>query len=286
MVKIHQVSHNWCEIPGGLTWLFVGQPKTGKTTSASKWSEKGTEGVLILDTDHGADFVKDANVISISHLNTPIRQLKDKAGNVLVKQGNIVTEVIPPEERGYYWRTGSDKGKPMATYALDEAYEYIANNWDELPYDTIVIDTIDQINEWIEQSVVEDLQIGSMGEGQWGADWGRARKRNMNLIKKFEQLIKKKGGTLILIAHAKPTVITDGKTQLSPELPRGLSRAVTAKADIIGYITGDKKTEEYYISFVSYDERMIGSRLKPLAQKRLLFDYEVIKQEITQYKEK
>jgi len=272
-------------MPGGLTWLFIGQPKTGKTTQASQWSESGHDGVLIIDTDHGADFVDGANIISVGHLNTPVRPLMENGEQVVIKNIPQV-EPVPPEERGYHWRTGPQKGWPMATYSLIEVFNYLKENWDDLSYDTVVIDTIDQVNEWIEYEVVEELKIKSMGEGDWGADWGRARKRNVNLIKKYEEFLKQKGAQLILIAHAKPSAITDNKVQLSPELPRGLARAVTAKADVIGYVTADKKDGKYYISFVSYDERMIGSRLKPLAQKKLLFDYQVVKKEITNYKEK
>ena len=48
----------------------------------------------------------------------------------------------------------------------------------------------------------------------------------------------------------------------------------------------NKDGSVYEISFKSYDERTIGSRLKPLAQKTLPFNYEVVKNEIVNYKEK
>lgn len=283
---ITKINHNWEVIPGGLTWLFVGQPKTGKTTQAAKWSEKGLDGVLILDTDHGADFINGANVIPISGLNAEYEDVLDKDGNYTYEKGERVKKFVEPVDRGYYYRTGPNKGKPMAAYGLSEVYAYLSENWDTLGYDTIVLDTVDEINAWAELDVLEELRLKAMGEGQWGADWGRARQKNVKLIKTFQEFLKKKGANLILIAHAKPTVITDGKTQLAPELPRGLARVLTAKADVIGYITSDKSDGKYYISFVSYDERMIGSRLKPLAQKKLLFDYHVVKNEITSYKEK
>lgn len=77
----------------------------------------------------------------------------------------------------------------------------------------------------------------------------------------------------------------DGKVQLAPELPRGLGYALAAKADVIGYSTASKEDGKYYISFETYDERVVGSRLKPLAQKVLPFEYEAVSNEILKYKE-
>ena len=84
----------------------------------------------------------------------------------------------------------------------------------------------------------------------------------------------------------KTTTVTDGKAQLTPELPGGLTRALTAKADVIGYVTGDKANGKFNIDFQSYDERAIGSRLRPLVQKILPLDYEAVVNEIKTYKEK
>mgnify|MGYP006400603297 FL=1 len=124
-----------------------------------------------------------------------------------------------------------------------------------------------------------------MGEGNWGADWGLARRKNLDIVIKFQKFIKQHGGNLILISHSKATTITDGKAQLSPDLPRGLGYSLTAKADVIGYTTASKDDGKFYISFKSYDERTVGSRLRPLAQKDLLFDYNTISKEILTYKE-
>ena len=83
-IKVQTIKNDWSVLPGGLTWFFVGQPKTGKTTAAAEWSEKGSEGVIVLDCDLGADFVKGANVIPVTSLNIPFEteDKKDKNGNV------------------------------------------------------------------------------------------------------------------------------------------------------------------------------------------------------------
>ena len=271
-------------MPSGLTYLIIGQPKTGKTTAISKWSPLGSKGVLILDTDLGSDFVDKANVATITGLNAPKRQVLQD-GKQVTKNGVAQTEIIPPNERGFNFRTGENMGKPMPVYSMIEVYQWLEKEWDNLPYDTIVIDTLGQVNEWIEEVVTHELGITAMGEGQWGADWGKARKKNLDIVKRFQSLIKKKGGNLVLVSHSKTTQLTDGKVQLAPELPRGLGYSLAAKADVIGYATASKEDGKYYISFEAYDERVVGSRLKPLAQKTLPFEYSAIMNEITNYKE-
>tara|TARA_Y100001963_G_scaffold40949_1_gene57431 strand:- start:604 stop:1488 length:885 start_codon:yes stop_codon:yes gene_type:complete len=283
-IKVRSVSTDWSVMPGGLTWYFIGQPKTGKTTAASQWSEKGSDGVLLLDSDLGVDFVNGANTVTVTSLNPPEESLLDSDGNpIYEKSGKPSKRIIPPIERGQHHRVGENKGKPMEAYSLQEVYLWLVKEWDSLPYDTVVFDTIDDINEWIQDAVVEELGISAMGEGQWGADWGKARRRNLDIVKRFQSFLKSKGANLILISHAKSTQMTDSKVQLSPDLPRGLAYALTAKADVIGYCTADKDTKGYYVSFQSYDERTVGSRLKPLSQQTLELSYDVIKKKITNY---
>jgi len=120
MFEVQTISTDWSsDLPGGITWYFIGQPKSGKTTQASKWSPRGSEGVLVLDTDLGADFVDKANVVTIASLNAPLRTKKVK-GVKVVNNGTPVPELIPPEERGFYYRTGKNRGKPMPVYSLAE----------------------------------------------------------------------------------------------------------------------------------------------------------------------
>ena len=48
----------------------------------------------------------------------------------------------------------------------------------------------------------------------------------------------------------------------------------------------DKEDGKAYVSFKSYDERAVGSRLKPLSQEKVLFEYESVRKQIITYKEK
>ena len=284
MIKVNKISTDWSTLPSGLTWYFIGQPKTGKTTNSSKWSEKGSEGVLIIDTDLGSDFVNNANVVTVTGISPPRRTVEED-GKQVTEKGKPKVEIIPPKERGYYHRVGPNKGKPMEVYSLVEVLKWLTKDWKKLPYDTVVIDTVDQVNRWIEDIVTKELNISAMGAGDWGADWGMARRKNVEIMVRFQKMLKKNGGNLILISHSKQTTVTDGKTQLMPELPRGLAYSLTAKADVIGYTTASKEDLNYYVSFKSYDERTVGSRLKPLCQKEILFDYEEVKNEILNFKE-
>tara|TARA_R100000655_G_scaffold6183_3_gene18143 strand:- start:10735 stop:11607 length:873 start_codon:yes stop_codon:yes gene_type:complete len=285
LLEINKIENKWTdELPAGITWYFIGQPKSGKTTQAASWSKKGSEGVLIIDTDLGADFVDGANVITCSSLNAPTR-VKEKDGIKILKNGKEVLEIIPPIERGFYFRSGPNRGEPMPAYSLAEILQDLQKNWDKYPYDTIVIDTIDQVNSWIEEVVKADQGIENMGDGSWGADWAAAKKKNADIVKRLQDFLKKVGGNLVLCSHAKQTAMTDDKVQLSPNLPSGLGRVLCAKADVIGYATIDKENGEYLISFQGYDERMVGSRLKPLAQKLLPFSYTSVINEIKSYKE-
>lgn len=285
MLKVNKVATDWAgELPSGLTWYFVGQPKTGKTTNASKWSPGGQEKVLLIDTDLGSDFVDGANVVTCAYLNTPAR-VKEVDGVKVVKNGKEVIEAIPPEERGYFYRSGKDKGKAMPVYSLSEILKDLEANWKDYGIDTVVIDTLDQVNSWIEEAVCKEMGIGDVSEGDWGSGWANARKKNVDILVRLQKFMKKVGGSLVLISHSKQTATTDNKVQLSPQIPSGLARSVTAKADVIGYTTCDKESGGYNLSFESYDERMIGSRLKPLAQKIIPFDYESVINEIKSYKE-
>ena len=272
-IQTRTVSTNWSDTIGGLTWYFIGQPKTGKTTAAANWSSKGAKGVLVIDTDLGADFVDGANVVTVTSLNPPFEGEGDEK------------KVVPPLERGFYHRVGPDKGKPMEVYSLFEVYTWIKNNWTELGYETIVIDTIDTINEWIQEAVCEEMNISTMGEGDWGSDWGKARKKNVDIVKRLQLLMKQHSSNLILTSHSKQSQMNDGKVQLSPELPRGLGYALCARADVIGYSTVVKDKPVPMVSFQAYDERTVGSRLKPLNGLVLPFTYTDVTKAITEYKE-
>ena len=286
MLEINKIKTNWKDgLPSGLTWFIIGQPKTGKTTAASKWSNKGNAGVLIIDTDRGGQYVEGASIVPCISLHTPIRKKVTKDGKQIVKNGKPEYEKIPPNERDYYYTTGENKGKPKSVYSLDEIYKALNEEFIKMPYDTLVIDTINIINTWSEAKVIKELGIKAMGDADFGKDWGRAKNTTLSYVIKFQQLIHRTAKNLVLISHSKQTTMVDNKAQLSPEMPRGIASAICGKSDVIGYTTGSNKDKKYEISFQAYDERSIGSRLRPLAQKKLPLSYDAIIKEVNSYKE-
>ena len=62
-ITVQQVKPVYNDLPKGITWLFYGQPKVGKTTVTASFSPKGRDGVLLIDTDFGADFVECNRII-------------------------------------------------------------------------------------------------------------------------------------------------------------------------------------------------------------------------------
>ena len=266
MIEVTKTKLDHSSMMSGLTWYVIGQPKTGKTTNLSKWSDLGSEGTLILDTDLGTDFLDGANIVPIMSIYPPYE----------MNQETKKAEMIHPDKRGFVYRNGPDQGKPMPAYSMGEIIQAM-NTKIGLGFDTIVIDTVDKLNEWAEQKVKADLKIDEIGDAAFGAGWSKARDIVIDLVTEFQNYAKRYGKTLVLVSHAKETQMTDGKVQLGPALPAGLGKRLVAMSDAIGYSTVDKETQKPMLSFEAYDERTIGSRIPSIHNKVFEFDYNTIK---------
>jgi hypothetical protein len=287
MMKIIKNIIDWNIVPRGLLYMFFGPPKTHKTTEASRWSEKGTDGVLLADCEQGGDFVQGANRVVITSLNPPERPKMKDGKQLIDKMGMPIFEIIPPEERGYVYSTGKHIGQPMPVYSIAEFVMNVKAMLEkgEFPYDAIVLDTIDEINDWAEKEVCKQLNIKAMGEGEWGNDWAMARDKVFNIVSMLKMLLRKYNKDLILISHSKTTVIVKNKAQLGPDLPRGLSKKLMGLAELIGYTSKKEKTGQAFMSFKGFDEIQMGARLKPLADQEIPFDYQSFVKTITSYTE-
>ncbi len=268
MINIIKQKLDLKSMMSGLTWYVIGQPKTGKTTQLSKWSKIGSEGTLVLDTDLGTDFLENANVVPVTSIYPPKRQNGDKV------------EVIPPDQRGYVYRNGPEVGNPITVYSIGEIIQAMHSE-QGLGFDTIVIDTVDKLNEWAEAQVKAELKIDEIGDAAFGAGWSKARDMVLDIVMEFQNYVKKTGKCLVLVSHSKETQITDNKVQLSPALPAGLGKKLVAISDAIGYSTVDKETQKPILSFEAYDERTIGSRIPNLHNKVFDFDYNTIMEAAT-----
>jgi hypothetical protein len=130
-------------------------------------------------------------------------------------------------------------------------------------YKTLVIDTIDIVNDWVERFVCGKKNQKQMGEGAYGSDWAMAR----DMVLSFVEKIRAFNMTKILIAHSKLTVTEDGKSGVKTiDLPGKLARFLSAKVDIIGYLYGE--TEEGIIkrklAFLSHEGVEAGTRVPEL----------------------
>lgn len=258
--------------------LVGGQPKTGKTTQCARWSEQGKDGVLLVDVDMGASLV-DCNRLPVTSLFPPTKVVRDKDGET--------KEIIPPKKRDYIYKAGDKKGQAMPVYSFQEVYSFIqdkivSNNF---PYDTIVIDTVDALNEMIEQRVMKELGIDGMGQAGYGQDWNSAKEKNMKLLGKFFELTEKYGINVLLICHTKQrSQMEDGTIQESPSLPRGFSSLLQGHMTWICNVKRDKEGQPI-ADFKSYSEKQVGSRIKALNDISVLFNYESFKKAIKEYEE-
>jgi len=124
----------------------------------------------------------------------------------------------------------------------------------ELPYQTIALDTIDVVNDWIEREVCEEMGITQLGQAPYGADWGAARNRVIELIKAFSQL----PVNVLVIAHSRWAVIGEVTVGHTIDLPGRLARFALAVVDNVLFCTTEKG--ERKIVFRPYEGIEAGSR--------------------------
>ena len=268
---ITKVKPDYSVLKKGSIHMFCGFPKCGKTTAAATFGEKGTESVLILDVEDGADYVEGANIIKIRSLVPPTRQA-----------ANGEWEIIPPLERGYH----DPKGNPVEAWSYIEALDYITAKWEELGYESIVIDTIDALLNWVNEYVVEDLkykdsllqnpkyqEAEDIGDFDYAAGHSMARNKIKERITQLTNMVRNTG-VLIIISHMNKTIsVRDGGKvipQKLPNLPEKLAQWIGGNAETICMISKNDKGQ-FLCSFDGYGETMVGSKLKPLMNKTIMF---------------
>lgn len=155
------------------------------------------------------------------------------------------------------------------------------------PYDTVIIDTIDIVYEWVEKGTIATLNRSfktayeSIGEFPHGTGWSSARSNTKKFI--FGELfnITRMGKNVVIIAHEKAITITrNGKdeTAFKLALPGQTSSTVASLADAVGRVYNKSIAGrlEPRISFSpGIDDG--GSRIKSLANKDIPLDFTVLK---------
>ena len=73
------------------------------------------------------------------------------------------------------------------------------------------------------------MGIAEMGQGEWGSDWAKARKKNVDVLQKLQRFLKQVGGNSVLISHAKTTVVTAANDDNLLATIRHINRTVHSK---------------------------------------------------------
>lgn len=128
------------------------------------------------------------------------------------------------------------------------------------PYQTVAIDTIDVLNDWIEAEVCRELGILQMGEKSFGLDWGLARNRVLDTMKAFHQL----PCNVLWLAHSRWAVVDEVEVGHTLNLPGKLARFVMASVDNVLFLT--IRNGQRVILFRPYQGIECGSRHPVLDQ--------------------
>lgn len=240
--------------------VFYGMPKVGKTSILSQLPE-----CLILDTEGGAAMYQ----------NKRLRISSIEGGTYFNADGSVQSTSI--------------RNVINDIYAYGEAL-LKANKPVSFPYRRIAIDTLDQLEDMAEVSATakyKESTIGKSFEGASvlqlanGAGYLHLRKEVMEIIETLASVCEE----LILITHVKDVKLDKGGMDVTSKdisLTGKLAQIVCAKADIIGYlfrkaVTKDGvKTQELYVSFLTNENNVMGSRFGYLAGKVEPFTWDLI----------
>lgn len=170
--------------------------------------------------------------------------------------------------------------------ALRDAFDLIIGPAGKM-YQTIVVDTIDEVYDWSETEACAHLtkklktQIDTVEEAPHGAGWGEARRRLMGFVEACRVV----GKNVLFMAHTKTVSSESGTVSQKAktiDLPGKLASRLPAKVDIIGFCyavkegVGVKREIKRYISFEPYDEIEAGCRYKELNGKVIPMSFKAI----------
>lgn len=164
------------------------------------------------------------------------------------------------------------------------------------PYNTIIIDTLDLVYEWIEKETITELNLkgktaySSVGEFPHGNGWAISR---LNLKKfVFNEIFKitRMNKNVIGIVHEKAITVKKGNiedVEYKLSFPGQTATMIASLADVVGRIYSKKIAGRFEprLSFIpgSDDD---GSRLKILANKDMSLNIDTLRRVITDSKPK
>ena len=142
----------------------------------------------------------------------------------------------------------------------------LAKERETIPYETIVVDSLTTLEQWIEEEVSQELNC-EFGTAGYGADYGSARTKIMRIINGF----KKVNQRIILVAHT--NISAEPGTEIQTlSLTGKVKNLVTAAADAVGFMCW--RNEERVISFASTQKDESGSRYPQLIGKVIPASYQ------------
>jgi GTPase SAR1 family protein len=176
-----------------------------------------------------------------------------------------------------------------STTDVDEVVNAIIKKGTELkgqyPYDFIVLDTIDQLEKYAENSATKKYKTSTKGKNfdgdtvlelDFGLGYYYLREETMKRIHNLAKVCRH----LILIAHVRPKALDKGGISVEVNelsLTGRLGSMICNMADAIGYVYREKKTQELTVSFKApSDDVTMGCRYPYLAGKIVPADWSIL----------
>ena len=125
-------------------------------------------------------------------------------------------------------------------------------------FKSVCIDTLDVLNNWIEDEVCQELGTDEMGEAGYGSDWGKSRRKVLEFIHQLRNSF----DLVVLVGHQKLAIVEESSKARHVDLPGKLSRYVTAQCDAIGFC--EIQDGKRVINFAPYNDVDSGSRFPHL----------------------
>jgi len=146
------------------------------------------------------------------------------------------------------------------------------------PYDYLILDTLDKLEEWCEEEATRRYKASGVGQNFKGKSvlelpMGGGYMHLRNVFYEYFQRFKQLAPRCILIGHLRDKMLgTDGKEVAAKDLDlTGKIRNITcAYADAIGYCYRNKEGQ-LFLSFKTTDTANCGSRCDHLKGKEFAF---------------
>ena len=298
-------------MPKGGIWCFIGLPKRGKTHNSARFNPSSDRSkTLYIDLENTIlRFPQHSGtkVLPTAYYLPPKRDKLDAAGKKILNSKNVPEqEIVPLTQRGYCIN-GEDK--PL--FSIREVVTILkaaSANGELKEYESIVIDTVDVLQDLIEAHVINEYNkemksvqgrlARGLGEiGERGTGWDNAKKLLLEILNDIYQIAQRHQLELIFLIHSKTTTqLPDGKSQRDPAIRPSTSLTLFGMVDIIGYVDrvsthksdGDDDYTvanglQYTVNFKTYSEELTGgSRFEHLVNKIVPFSYKEIKKEYEQ----